>query len=145
MDHGDVDPADATGSRGLVLASQAPVAHEPREGTLDDPPLRKHDEGALSNELGHDLQCQTESLGAPVLQLALVARVGEDALEPRELLLTQGGEQRFVLIPVLHIGRVHRNGPDQPERVGDQVPLASGDPLPGVVALAVPFPLCGAD
>lgn len=139
MDHGGIDPADTACNRGLVLAAEPAVAHEPGEGAFHDPAFREHSEGGLASELGYDLEHETPFLGRPILQPALIAGIRKNSLHARKAFRVQAAEQGLGTVAVLHVGRMHRHGPDQAERVDEEVPLASRDPLARVKAPAPPL------
>jgi len=66
----------------------------------------------------------------------LIAAIGENHLDERE---QPAGfpEQFFGTIAVLHIGRVNHDPQHQAERINQDVPLAAGDLLAGVIPLRI--------
>lgn len=129
----------------LEVAGQSPVATDPADGALDDPPLRQHDE-AVPVAAAHDLHLPRAGAGDGGGHLRpLIACIADDALDEGEqpARLTQ---QWFGTGPVLHIGRMHQHREQQADGVGQQVALAADDFLARVVARRVErrAPFCAA-
>src|SRR5690606_18294178 len=74
-----------------------------------------------------------------VFEPAPVARIGEDRQQLGVVHLGHLLQNLPPTIAVLHAGGSDRDRENQPERVDEEVPLASGDLLPGVVAPALPL------
>ena len=68
---------------------------------------------------------------------ALIARVGEDALDEGEEAARAGIEDKPCAIAVLHRGRVNDDVQEEAERVDKDVSLAARDLLARIVALRV--------
>ena len=117
----------------LDVPGEAPAAVEPAEGALDDPALGKGDEALGGVGSLDDLEGRAGGLANGGGGIgALVAAVGDDALQEREQpanLL----QHRQAAVPVLDVGRQDANPEHQPERVDDRVALAPLDLLAGIV------------
>jgi len=129
----------------LEIAGQASVAADPAERALDDPALRQHDE-AMPVAAAHDLDLPGPGAGDDSRHLRpLVAGIANDPLdegeEPARL-----AQQWLGTVAVLHAGRMHHDTKQQAKRVGQQVALAAGDLLAGIVAGRVErrAPFCAA-
>jgi hypothetical protein len=85
-----------------------------------------------------DLQDPAGKRPHPLDQLARVTAIGPDAFQPgtdaAQLL-----EDPLGPVAILKTGAMHHDGPDQAERVDDEVALAPFDLLAGVVAVGPPF------
>ena len=94
----------------------------------------------------HDLQRPGAGAGDGRRHLRpLIAAVGEDALDKREL--TTGPTQQLDrAVAVLHVGGMDHDVQEQTERVDENVPLAAGDLLARVIALRIDRrpPFCAA-
>lgn len=66
----------------------------------------------------------------------LVAAVGEDALDKREL-TTGPAQQLDRAVAILHVGGMDHDVQEQTERIDEDVPLAAGDLLARVIALRI--------
>src|SRR5918999_347724 len=80
--HGEEDHRLGDVETALVIAHQASVAHEPAEGTFNNPAARDHLEAWLGIQPPDDLDHEVEESGL-VEQLApVVGAVGEEVLHP---------------------------------------------------------------
>jgi len=85
-----------------------------------------------------DLQRPGAALGNCDRRLcALVAGIGEDALDEREKAARAMVEDEPCAIAILHIGRVDDDVQQEAERVDEDMPLAARDLLARIKALRV--------
>src|SRR5450755_4328270 len=133
VDHGLVmfDPA-------FVVADQAPVAHQPAEGALDDPPAADDLETGQVAALD-DLQRDAGGLPDPGGQwLAVIAAVGPHDLQRREH-LQQPGDQQLRAGPVADLGAGDHDRQQPALDIDGGVPAPPVDLLPAMEpAAAVP-------
>ena len=116
----------------LVVASKSPVSADPGERPFNNPTLREHHK-AVPVAAAHDLERPGASPSHGGFHLAaLVARIPDDALDEGE---TPSGlpQQGLSPVSILHAGGVDGDGQEQPERVGQDVTLATGDLLARVI------------
>lgn len=139
MDHGAADPTLTTRGLCLVVLAKPAITAEPGEGSFNDPSLGERDEALLPLELGHDLEPEAEFVRGPVLELALVACIGPDGLEPRVAVPVELGEDPFRSITILYVCRMNRKSVDQPEGIDCNVTLPATYLLGGIVASGPPF------
>jgi hypothetical protein len=117
----------------LVVASKSPVAADPGERPFNNPTLREHHK-AVPVAAAHDLERPPARPGHDGLHLAaLIARIPDDALDEGKgsSCLPQQG---LSPVSILHAGGVDGDGQEQPERVGQDVTLATGDLLARIIA-----------
>ena len=122
MDHGGLDHGFGGFGVVLVIDHETPVPHEPGERALHHPPPRVDLETVL--RVGGDRH-------RPAARVAdeLPEPLGEPAIRdhlthPREQ-VTHRAQQPPPAVPVLHVGRDHRQRPHQPERIDPDEPLAA--------------------
>src|SRR5690606_20171047 len=120
----------------LVILGHPPVAPDPGDGSLHDPPLRLHDE-PLGRALD-DLQRHPQRLLGPGDQLARVTLIRPDQQE-RRLLALQVEEQCIGRLAVLHIGRRYVGQQQESTGVDGQEPFTSNYAFGPVVAPCPPF------
>jgi hypothetical protein len=136
-DHGEPDEGGDGAGVALEIARQAAVAADPGERALDDPTLGEDDE-AMQLAALDDLQRPRAGLGyGRGERRALIARVGEDALDEGKETARADIEDTPCSIAVLHCGRVNDNVQEEAERIDEDVPLAARDLLARIVALRV--------
>jgi hypothetical protein len=138
MNHGDVDPCFAALAEGFVVFAQAARAAQPTEGPLHDPPLRQHDEALLPRSARDDLDRPVPEPSCPLDELAPVRRVRPDLDQPRETAV-QPAQHEFRPLAILDMGRMHHRHQQQPQRIDQDVPLASVYLLAGIVTSRPPF------
>lgn len=121
----------------LEIARQASVAADPGEGALDDPTLGEDDEAMQFGSLD-DLQRPGAGLGyGGGERRALIAGVGEDALDEGEEAARAHVEDKPRAIAVLHCGGMNDDVQEEAERVDEDVSLAARDLLARIIALRV--------
>ena len=135
VDHGDLDHAFTALCQCLVVFRQSAVLSEPREGTLDDPSLRQHDESVQLRALD-DFHRAEEPPASPVHELSRVAAVGKDQSQSVKA-LAQLGNDKSPAVAVLDVGWMNDQRHDQSERVDEDVPLAARDLLACIEALVI--------
>ena len=87
----------------LVVACQPPTTADPRQGALDNPSFRQHDEPVPATA-ANDVEFPGAGAGNGRLHLlTLIARVFDDALKEREA-PSSLAEQRLGAVPVLYAG-----------------------------------------
>lgn len=125
----------------LVVFGEAPIPSQPREGALYDPAVGQHLETLGLLGLGDDLRYPLAGLFGPLHKLTRITLICPDQVHPGQQALDFAQYQSGT-IPVLDVGRMHYyhpHQPDQPERVYEQVPLATLDLLARVIAAIPPF------
>jgi hypothetical protein len=116
---------------------EAATTADPGERAFDDPALGENDE-AMQFGAFDDL----EGPGAGPAQNggqpgSLVAGIGEDAFDERKETARAAVEDQPRTVAVLHVGRMHDDVQQEPERVDQNVPLATLDLLARVIALRI--------
>src|SRR5262249_14340846 len=130
-DHGDSYESLTDTRIPFVIFAEAPMPTDPGECPLHDPtPLQHHEPSA--ERAAHHLQDHQEPSEDSRRQIvAAVAAVSPQAFQPRETLL--GLADDFLgSVVVLHIRGLDDQTNEQPQRIDDQVSLASLDLLAGV-------------
>lgn len=135
--HGRVDPGFTDGGELLKVTAEPSKGADPGESPFDDPAPGEQDEPRLRGPL-HDLQPPPISEVTEFLQVTGVTLVCPHQLEPREM---SGHRLEYLPRPVavLHVGRMDDHFEQLSERVYHDVPFASVDPLPAVIAACPPF------
>jgi hypothetical protein len=139
--HDDANDRFARVGVKLVVLTEAAPATQPAEGALDDPALRQHAEAVRLIRAFDDLQLNAASVAQssdPREKLAGVASIGPDTAQAQER-VREHAKQQLRAIAILDIGGVNDDGDQQPERVDEQVPLASTDFLARIVTARPPF------
>lgn len=122
----------------LVVASEAPVLHDPGEGSLDDPAPWQNLEALGRGVTTDDLQRDVGFVLCLLDEAARVAAIGVGSLhegEPRSRAL----QNSFATVPVLDVGAVDVHGEQPAIGVGQDVALASADLLAGIIAFRAPL------
>lgn len=136
-DHGEtaerLDGADVT----LVVAGEAAVAADPRESALDDPAFGQSDKG-MRGDTPDDLDDPAALLGDSGGELgAAVSSIGIDTLDAREGTAQFAIEEKARARVVVDVGRMDDDTQQQAERVDNDMALAAGEFLAGVIALRI--------
>ena len=116
-DHGEADEGGGTAEVTLVVAWQPAMMPDPSERSVNDPPLRQHDEAMLV-AASHDLQFPRPGpLHGRRHLRSLVSAVANHPLDEgkQSARLLQ---ERLGAVAILHIRRVDHHAQQQPERVG---------------------------
>lgn len=77
-------------------------------------------------------------VGSPMHEAAGVAAIGEDAFHER-VALARSLERQLAAVTVLNVGGMDADRKQPAIGVGQDVALATGDLLAGVIALVAPF------
>ena len=138
VDHDQVDHRFTGGWKRFVVLAHSTIPADPPKGALYDPALRQHGEADERVGTFHDFQYPTAEQLRPSDQFARVAAVGPDFLQSRvhaaKLL-----EHQLGAVAVLDVRGMYHDGQNQPQRVDDDVPLATIDLLARVVTPRPPF------
>ena len=134
VDHAEMDDGFARFGRAFVVFAVSPVASQPGERAFDDPALGQGDKPFDRDRSQHRLQHPAEGVANPLGQtIAAIRRVRKKHLKAAESCLQpdQGQSSSIVILPV---GAVNDDGEHQPQGIDHQVPLASVDLFPCIVA-----------
>lgn len=144
--HGDADDVLRGFLEPFIVLREAVALVEPGKGSLDDPALSDHLESPGVIASLHDVEQPAAQHGDHGDKLPGVAAIGVYTGQPGPFsaLLRQ---QQEAAVAVLHRGRQHHHGKDEPERVDEQMALGPLDLLARVVApvfapFSVVFALC---
>ena len=136
-DHGETDEGRGGSRVALEVAREAAIVADPGEGSFDDPPFGQDDEAVELVSLD-DLQLPGAALGQSVGGFrALVAGIGEDALDEGEEAARALIENEPHPVAILHIGRVDDDVQQEAERIDENMPFAARDLLACIEALRV--------
>ncbi len=121
----------------LEVVSEASIAADPGERSLDDPALREHDETvqfiALNNR---ELPGAGLGDGGHCLR-PLVGGISKDTLDEGEEAARASIEDEQCAVAILDSGRVDNDVQQQAERVDQDMPFAARDLLGRIKALRV--------
>ena len=122
----------------FVVSDEASAFHDPSECPFDDPAAAQNDEAGHEGQAADDLYGYVGLVLRPVDEFSSVATVGKDVLDEGE---AGAGplENTLCAIAILNICAVNLDGEESPVCIGQDVALAPGDFLPGIVASAPPF------
>lgn len=116
---------------------EAATAADPGEGAFDDPAFGKNDEAMQLAALDDlDRPRAGPDQGGGELG-SLVAGVGKDAFDEGEQSARAPVEDQRRAVAVLHVGRMHDDVQQEPERVDQNMPLATLDLLARVIARGI--------
>ncbi len=107
----------------VVVVVEAAAAHNPGQGALDDQAAGQRLEAALALPLAHHLHRDAQDLAGPGDQPAGVAGVGSHQ-HHRGHGEAQPVQDEPPAVAVLHASGGDQHHQQQPEGVGDHVPLA---------------------
>src|SRR5918993_1482392 len=132
-DHGEADEHGRLASVTLVIAGEPTTTADPCEGAFDDPSFRQDNEAVLV-AAAHDLQFPDARARDDGRHLApLIARVADEALNEREAASCLP-QQSLCTVSILDACRMHADGQQQAERIGQDVALAAKHLLASVIA-----------
>ena len=132
-DHGEADEHGSLASVTLVIAGEPTTTADPCEGAFDDPSFRQDNEAVLV-AAAHDLQFPDARARDDGRHLApLIARVADEALNEREAASCLP-QQSLCTVSILDACRMHADGQQQAERIGQDVALAAKHLLASVIA-----------
>ena len=136
-DHGETDEGRGGSRVALEVAREAAIVADPGEGSFDDPPFGQDYEAVEFVSLD-DLQLPGAALGQSVGGFrALVAGIGEDALDEGKEAARALIENEPRPVAILHIGRVDNDVQQEAERIDENMPFAARDLLTRIEALRV--------
>lgn len=136
-DHGETDEGGGGSRVALEVASEASVAADPGERTLDDPALWENDESMRLVALD-DLDLPGAGLGDGRGGFGcLIAAIGEDALDKGKEAAGAPVENERCAIAILHVGRMDDDVQQETERVDENMPFAARDLLARIETLRV--------
>src|SRR5271154_1807091 len=122
--------------QGLVVLAQPPVTPQPGERPFHHPANRQRHEAARAGRPAdpfHPIRPPVQA--QPIIQgVIVILVVREDDLQPREVAATHLGEHLLGRTGVVHVGGRHDHGDQQPQRVHEDMPLATVDLLAAVGA-----------
>src|SRR5918993_916844 len=122
-DHGEADEHGRLASVTLVIAGEPTTTADPCEGAFDDPSFRQDNEAVLV-AAAHDLQFPDARARDDGRHLApLIARVADEALNEREAASCLP-QQSLCTVSILDACRMHADGQQQAERIGQDVARA---------------------
>lgn len=125
----------------LIVLAQPALSAEPSERALDDPPAREHNETADVRTLD-DLQVDRTRGAAnaanPIDECAGVPSIGPELSKTKER-RCQDAKEKLGTVPILDICRMNNHGQQQPDRVYEDVSLATTDFFAGIVTVRSPF------
>jgi len=133
--HGDVYQSLCAGLRGLVIAHQSPLAHQPAEGSLDDPAVRQNLEsfGVIGAFYNLDRQFMAKPLDPLGEVFPGVATIHPEDAQPSEP-AQDAAQQQLRAVAFSGAGRSNGHAEHQPQSIHQQVAFAAFDPLAGVKA-----------
>lgn len=136
-DHSETDKGGGGSCVALEVAREASIVADPRQGSFDDPALWQDDEAVQFVALD-DLELPGSGFCDGRGHLgALVAGIGEDALDEREAATRALIENQPGAVAILHIGRMDDDVQQEAERIDENMPLAARDLLARIKALRV--------
>ena len=125
-DHGDIDPRFGAGLRGLIIAHQSPLAHEPAEGAFHYPAARQDFEasGIIGAFDDLDRQLGSEPLDPLGERFTGVAAVHPQDAEPGEP-AQHPAQHQLRAVSFGGAGGSHDHAKHQPQGVHQQMALAA--------------------
>lgn len=136
-DHGEADEGGNGASVALEIARQAAIAADPGQAPLDDPALGQSDE-LVQFAAFDDFHDPAAGGGCGALDTrALIAGVGEDAMDERKQPTRAPIENQPCAVAVLHVGGVDHDIQQEAERIDENMALAARDLLGRIKALRV--------
>ena len=136
-DHGQSDEGSDGAGVALEIACQAAIAADPGQGSFDDPALGQYDEFVQLVALD-DLEHPTAGAGSGLRGAwALIAGIGEDALDEGEQASGAPIEYHPGAVAILQISAMDDDVQEKAERVDENMPLATRDLLASIKALRI--------
>jgi hypothetical protein len=131
---GNEKPSNFGGWRSLEVSREAATSAEPCKGSFDDPAPRQELEAFDPKRPFDNLDVPSPAMGECVDELfAAIHPVGKDMFEPGKA-ISQAFQQGDGAMDILNVGGMNVDGQEETIGVGDDVSLASIDPLSGVKA-----------
>src|SRR6202165_1809233 len=136
-DHGEPDEGGNGARVSLEVTCQAAIAADPGQGSFDDSALGQDNEFVQFVALD-DLEHPTAGAGSGLRGAwALIAGIGEDALDEGEEAARAPIENQPRPVAVLNIAGMDDDVQQETERIDQDMTLASSDLLARIVALRV--------
>ena len=136
-DHGEPDEGGDGVRISLEITRQAAIAANPGQGSFDDPALGQDNELVQLVALD-DRKHPTAGAGSGLRGAwALIAGIGEDALDEGEEAAGASIEDQSRPVAVLNIAGMDDDVQQKAKRIDEDVALAPGDLLARIVALRV--------
>src|ERR1700693_3554624 len=120
MNHGNVDHGLAGVGEAFVVLAESSVASQPTKGTLHDPAPRQDYKPFDAYRPQHRLQQPSALTLDPGDQLAGIAAVGRDELQPRQQ-AGHLGQDQLGAVTILNVGGVNHDGQKQSQGVHQDV------------------------
>src|ERR1700760_2038259 len=131
---GDKEPSDFGSGRTLEVLGEAAASAEPGEGAFDHPASRQQLEALDALWSLDDFDRPRSAMGQCGDELiAAVNPIGKDMAQLREP-ASHPFQQRNCSMAILNVGGMDVDGKQKAVGVGDDVPFAPVDALPGVEA-----------
>jgi len=133
-DHRDVDPCHGAGLGGFIITHESPLVHQPAEGALHDPAACQDFEALGRVGAFNDLDGQfgAESFDPLGKGLAGIATIHPEDAQPGEP--AQDAAQKQLGTGAFgDVGWSHGHAKHQPQRIHQQMPLATFDPFAGII------------
>src|SRR5689334_14045343 len=115
----------------LEVLGQSSVAAKPGEAALDDPTSRQEVKALGADRAPDDLEAQSLPGRRAGGDIALIARVGEQELEPGKP-SSDASTGQAQAVTILDVGGMNDQPQRQAQRVGDEMALAAVHLLAGV-------------
>jgi hypothetical protein len=122
----------------LVVFAQPTSVAEPSERAFNNPAFGKNLKTGLPFELSDDLQDPTTPPPQPLHELPGITTVRPIQLHRRKQ-CRRLEKQQFGPIPILDCRGMHHHCQQQPQRIDQDMPLATVDLLPRIVPMYPPF------
>ena len=136
-DHGEPDEGGNGARVSLEVTCQAAIAADPGQGSFDDPALGQDNEFVQFVALD-DLEHPTAGAGSGLRGAwALIAGIGEDALDEGEEAAGAPIENQPRPVAVLNVGGMDDDVQQETERIDQDMALAPGDLLARIKPLRV--------
>ena len=136
-DHGQPDEGGDGAGVSLEVTCQAAIAADPGQGSFDDPALGQDNEFVQFVALD-DLENPTAGAGSGLRGAwALIAGIGEDALDEGEEAAGASIEDQSRPVAVLNVGGMNDDVQQEAERIDKDMALAPGDLLARIKPLRV--------
>ena len=134
-DHGDIDLSLGAGLRGFIIAHQSPLAHQPSEGTFDDPAVWQYSEARdiIRTFDDRDFQFRAEPLDPLGESFTCVAAIHPQDAEPSQP-AQHPAQYHLRSVAFGGAGWGYGDAEHQSQSIHQQMPLSAFDPFAGVIA-----------
>ncbi len=138
IDHCDKYHRFTAGGQHFIVLAHPPIPTDPAEGPLHDPTLRQDRKADDLIATLDDLQNPVSKRSRPFDQFARITTIRPNQLQA-SIPPTEPGQYQLGPVAILNVGGMNNDGQYQPQRVDDDMPLATVDLLARVVATRPPF------